>query len=130
VRVSVIVPTRHEAPAIGRVLADLPSGLVSEVIVVDNHSSDETPDIAARMGACVIHQARRGYGRACLTGLINASDPDVVVFWMATTAIGRPSFQFSPLSPSVRVSQVSARAAFFPGMPIGSLPARSPISTE
>ena len=127
-RVSVIVPTRHEAPAIGRVLADLPSGLVSEVIVVDNHSSDETPDIAARMGACVIHQARRGCGRACLTGLINASDPDVVVFWMATTAIGRPSFQFS--SPSVRVSQVSARGAFFPGMPIGSLPARSPISTE
>ena len=48
-RVSVIIPTRNEASAIGRVLADIPSDLVNEVIVVDSHSSDGTPDIAARM---------------------------------------------------------------------------------
>ena len=53
-RVSVIIPTRNEAQAIGRVLADIPSDLVHEVIVVDNHSTDGTPDIAARMGARVI----------------------------------------------------------------------------
>jgi glycosyltransferase involved in cell wall biosynthesis len=80
VRVSVIIPTRNEAQAIGRVLADIPSDLVNEVIVVDNHSSDQTPAIAARMGARVISEARRGYGRACLTGLASASAPDVVVF--------------------------------------------------
>jgi glycosyltransferase involved in cell wall biosynthesis len=80
VRVSVIIPTRNEAQAIGRVLADIPSDFVNEVIVVDNHSSDETPAIAARMGARVISEARRGYGRACLTGLACASAPDVVVF--------------------------------------------------
>jgi len=80
VRVSVIIPTRNEAQAIGRVLADLPSDVVSEIIVVDNCSSDETPAIAARMGAKVISEARRGYGRACLTGLAAASAPDVVVF--------------------------------------------------
>jgi len=80
VRVSVIIPTRNEAEAIGRVLADIPSDLVNEVIVVDNHSSDETAAIAARMGARVISEARRGYGCACLTGLACASAPDVVVF--------------------------------------------------
>jgi len=80
VRVSVIIPTRNEAQAIGRVLADIPLDFVNEVIVVDNHSSDETPAIAARMGARVISEARRGYGRACLTGLACASAPDVVVF--------------------------------------------------
>jgi glycosyltransferase involved in cell wall biosynthesis len=80
VRVSVIIPTRNEAQAIGRVLADLPSDLVNEVIVVDNHSSDETPAIASCMGARVISEARRGYGQACLTGLAAASVPDVVVF--------------------------------------------------
>ncbi len=32
------------------------------------------------MGARVLHEPRRGYGRACLTGLTNASTPDVVVF--------------------------------------------------
>jgi len=38
VRVSVILPTYNEAQAIGRVLADLPSHLVTEVIVVDSNS--------------------------------------------------------------------------------------------
>jgi len=80
VRVSVIIPTRNEAQAIGCVLADLPSHLVNEVIVVDNHSSDETPDIAARMGARVISETRRGYGQACLTGLACANAPDIIVF--------------------------------------------------
>jgi glycosyltransferase involved in cell wall biosynthesis len=80
VRVSVIIPTRNEAQAIGQVLGDIPRHLVNEVIVVDSCSSDETPAIAARMGARVISEARRGYGQACLTGLIKANAPDVVVF--------------------------------------------------
>ena len=79
-RVSVIIPTRNEARAIGRVLADLPADLITEVVVVDNHSSDGTPEIAARMGARVVREPRRGYGRACLTGLAHTSAPDVVVF--------------------------------------------------
>ncbi len=79
-RVSVVIPTRNEAQAIGRVLGDLPADLVTEVIVVDSNSTDGTPDIASRMGARVISEARRGYGRACLTGLACASAPDVVVF--------------------------------------------------
>lgn len=79
-RVSVIIPTRNEALAIGRVLADLPMNLVNEVIVVDNCSSDGTREIAARMGARVISEARRGYGQACLTGVEDADAPDVLVF--------------------------------------------------
>jgi glycosyltransferase involved in cell wall biosynthesis len=80
VRVSVIIPTHNEAQAIGRVLADLPSHLVTEMIVVDSNSTDGTPDVARRMGAQVIQEPRRGYGRACLTGLANTQNPDVVVF--------------------------------------------------
>jgi glycosyltransferase involved in cell wall biosynthesis len=66
--------------AIGRVLADLPSSLVTEVIVVDSNSNDGTPDITARMGVRVVQEPCRGYGRACLTGLAVAGSPDVVVF--------------------------------------------------
>ena len=77
---SVIIPTRNEAQAIGRVLADLPSHLVTEVIVVDSNSTDGTPDLARRMGAQIIQEPRRGYGRACLTGLANTENPEVVVF--------------------------------------------------
>jgi glycosyltransferase involved in cell wall biosynthesis len=80
VRVSVIIPTHNEAQSIGRVLADLPSYLVTEVIVVDSNSTDGTPDIALSLGAHVIQEPRRGYGRACLTGLARAESPDVVVF--------------------------------------------------
>jgi len=80
VRVSVIIPTHNEAQAIERVLADLPSDLTTEVIVVDSNSNDGTPEIAARMGARVVQEPRRGYGRACLTGLATANSPDVVVF--------------------------------------------------
>jgi glycosyltransferase involved in cell wall biosynthesis len=79
-RVSVIIPTHNEAQAIERVLGDLPSNLVTEVIVVDSNSTDGTPDLARKMGAQVIQEPRRGYGRACLTGLANVQNPDVVVF--------------------------------------------------
>lgn len=79
-RVSVIIPTHNEAQAIGRVLADLPSHVVTEVLLVDSNSTDGTPQIAQAMGARVIQEPRRGYGRACLTGLANAGDPGVVVF--------------------------------------------------
>ena len=79
-RVSVIIPTRNEARAIGRVLGDIPADLVTEVIVVDSNSTDGTPEIARSMGARVVSEQRRGYGQACLTGLACANAPDVVVF--------------------------------------------------
>jgi len=80
VRVSVIIPTYNEAQSIGRVLADLPADIATEVLVVDSSSTDGTPEIASKMGARVLNEPRRGYGRACLTGIANANAPDVVVF--------------------------------------------------
>ena len=79
-RVSVIIPTHNEAQSIARVLADLPSDLTTEVIVVDSNSNDGTPEIAATMGAHVVQEPRRGYGRACLTGIASANSPDIIVF--------------------------------------------------
>jgi glycosyltransferase involved in cell wall biosynthesis len=78
--VSVIIPTHNEESAIGRVLADIPADVVVEVLIVDSNSTDGTPEIAAKMGARVLHEQRRGYGRACLTGLASANAPDIVVF--------------------------------------------------
>jgi glycosyltransferase involved in cell wall biosynthesis len=80
VRVSVVIPTHNEAKSIGRVLAELPAEIVTEVLVVDSNSTDGTPEIASKMGARVLPEPRRGYGRACLTGLAAANNPDVVVF--------------------------------------------------
>jgi glycosyltransferase involved in cell wall biosynthesis len=76
----VVIPTHNEAQSIGHVLADLPAALVTEVLVVDSNSTDGTPEIASKLGARVIHEPRRGYGRACLTGLAAVDSPDIVVF--------------------------------------------------
>jgi|SoiMethySBSTD1v2_1073268.scaffolds.fasta_scaffold1203629_2 glycosyltransferase involved in cell wall biosynthesis len=79
-RVSVVIPTYNEAGSIAHVLDDIPQSLVTEVLVVDAGSSDGTRQIAAGRGARVIVEPRRGYGRACLTGLAAVNHPDVVVF--------------------------------------------------
>ena len=79
-RVSVVIPTHNEAQSIEYVLADIPAGLATEVIVVDSNSTDGTPELAGKMGARVIQEPRRGYGRACLSGLAAAASPDVIVF--------------------------------------------------
>ena len=75
-----MIPTHNEAQSIGYVLADLPANVVTEVVVVDSNSTDGTPEIAAKLGARVIQEPRRGYGRACLTGLAASNSPDIVVF--------------------------------------------------
>lgn len=78
-RVVVVIPAIDEEPAIGRVLAEIPRS-VSEIIVVDNGSRDRTAEVARAMGATVVHEPRRGYGQACLTGIAAAPDADVFVF--------------------------------------------------
>lgn len=81
-RVLVIIPAFNEARSIGRVVGDLPDGVVEEVVVVNNASTDETADNARRAGATVLREERKGYGRACLRGIAYAREkkPDVVVF--------------------------------------------------
>jgi glycosyltransferase involved in cell wall biosynthesis len=76
--ISVVIPILNERESIGLVLRDLPRDLVRQVIVVDNGCTDDSPAIAARAGARVIRQARRGYGAACLAG-ISALDPRTTV---------------------------------------------------
>jgi glycosyltransferase involved in cell wall biosynthesis len=80
VRVAIVIPTLNEAGSIGRVLDDIPASLGAEVLVVDGGSSDGTREIAGQRGARVILERRRGYGRACLTGLERAAGADAVVF--------------------------------------------------
>jgi len=82
VRVAVVIPARDEAASLPRVLAAIPRGLAREVVVVDNGSTDGTPEVARAHGAVVVREARRGYGAACLRGLehLKADPPEVVVF--------------------------------------------------
>jgi glycosyltransferase involved in cell wall biosynthesis len=73
----VVLPCLDEAAALPAVLAGLPPGY--RAIVVDNGSTDGTPEVAAAHGARVVHEPRRGYGAAVHTGLLAARTELVAV---------------------------------------------------
>ena len=81
--ITTIIPALNEEASIGKVIAAIPDW-VTEIIVVDNGSSDNTVRVAADAGATVISEPRRGYGQACQTGLEHlrkaVTQPDVIVF--------------------------------------------------
>jgi hypothetical protein len=81
-RTVVVIPALDEAASLPAVLADIPAGLVDEVIVVDNGSQDGTAEAARRGGATVVREDRRGYGSACLAGIAAAAGrrPGAIVF--------------------------------------------------
>ncbi len=78
--VAVIIPALNEAEAIGRVIGEIPRAQVSDIIVVDNGSTDGTAAAAEAAGARVVAEPRRGYGSACLRGMSELREPEVVVF--------------------------------------------------
>ena len=79
-RISVIIPAYNEEDSIGLVLDALPQNLIHETIVVDNNSTDDTARSASEKGARVVAEKRRGYGSACLKGISELDNPDIVVF--------------------------------------------------
>ena len=79
-KISVVIPTLNEAQAIAEVVASVPKDKIAQIFVVDNGSIDGTAERAIAAGAEVIHEPRRGYGSACLTGAVAAQDSDIIVF--------------------------------------------------
>ena len=77
--ITVIIPALNEQASIGAVIEELPD-YVDQIIVVDNHSEDATRAVAEQAGARVVAQARKGYGRACLTGIAKAGKTDIYAF--------------------------------------------------
>jgi glycosyltransferase involved in cell wall biosynthesis len=82
--ISVVIPCLNEAAAIERCVASARSalesaGLAGEVIVVDNGSDDGSPELAAHAGATVVHEPRRGYGSAYLSGFAAARGDYIVM---------------------------------------------------
>jgi glycosyltransferase involved in cell wall biosynthesis len=76
-KVSVVIPCYNEEEGIRLVMERMPD-FVDEVIVVDNASTDATEQVATGLGAKVIRETRKGYGRAYKTGF-RAAQGDVIV---------------------------------------------------
>jgi glycosyltransferase involved in cell wall biosynthesis len=76
-RITVIIPCLNEEQGIGKILQAMPE-FVDEVIVVDNNSTDRTAQVAQNLGAKVIREEVRGYGRSYKRGFAAATG-DLIV---------------------------------------------------
>ena len=78
-KISIVIPALNEEKGIGPVLQEIPLqalhdlGYETEVLVIDNGSTDRTPHVAREHGATVVTQSERGYGNAYKAGFAKAS---------------------------------------------------------
>jgi len=81
--IKVIIPAYNEQDSIAHVITEIPS-VVSEIIVVNNNSTDNTVAIAKKAGATVLTESQKGYGYACLKGMQYIASqnekPDIIAF--------------------------------------------------
>jgi rSAM/selenodomain-associated transferase 1 len=82
---SIVIPALNEAEVIGSVVRRLRTcralqeAGITDIVVVDNGSDDNTFEEASFAGARVVREPRRGYGRACLAGVQAAQGADVII---------------------------------------------------
>lgn len=83
-KIVVIIPAVNEEESIGKVVSELPKSIISDVLVCNNGSTDQTEKVALAAGAIVLNEERPGYGWACLKGMEFAAAmqvlPDIIVF--------------------------------------------------
>ena len=76
-RITVVIPCYNEEEGIRTVIEQMPP-IVDEILVVDNCSTDRTSEVARSLGARVVYEERKGYGRAYKTGFEKARG-DIIV---------------------------------------------------
>lgn len=84
-KVVVLIPAFNEENAVGKVVQDIPKSIVSEVVVINNNSTDRTSEEAKKAGATVLFEPKKGYGKACLKGIeyiktTRDNNTDIVAF--------------------------------------------------
>ncbi len=86
------MPAYNAGQTLERTFTDIPSGVVDEVLLVDDASHDETVEVARRLGIrCFLHQRNLGYGgnqKTCYTEALKLG-ADIVVML-------HPDYQYSP----------------------------------
>lgn len=83
-KVYVIIPAYNEEKSIAKVINDIPKSIVTEIVVGNNNSKDNTQSEAEKAGATVVFAQTSGYGNACLKGIeylkSKANPEDIIVF--------------------------------------------------
>ena len=101
-RIVVVLPAYNAARTLEATVRELPE-TVDETILVDDHSTDETAEMARRLNLTVhVHERNRGYGgnqKTCYRLALEAG-ADVVV-------MTHPDYQYSPLLVTAMASMVA-----------------------
>ncbi len=106
-KVMVVMPAYNAAKTIEKTYADIPKDIVSQILVVDDLSQDDTVEIAQRLGLdVVVHIQNRGYGGNQKTCYVHGLETDAEIFVML-----HPDYQYdSRLIPELIRPIVDGRA--------------------
>ena len=77
--VGFVIPALNEEGAIGNVAEGLRARGISQIVVCDNGSTDETASVARSAGATVVREPERGYGAACLKAISALSQATEII---------------------------------------------------
>ena len=82
--VAVVMPCLNEAETVGECVkkaqaAMLKHGISGEVVVADNGSTDDSVEIARKIGARVVHVDEKGYGNALRGGIATCATKYVIM---------------------------------------------------
>lgn len=106
--IAIIIPALNEAKSLPRLLASIAEVSTdlghTQIIVVDNGSTDETAEVARKGGAQVVNEPRHGYGFACAAGVREIHSANTVVFVDA-------DFSFDPAEMPVLLQPIRAGTA-------------------
>ena len=125
-KIAVVLPAYNAAQTLSRTVAEIPPGIVDDIILTDDASHDNTAELARQMGLHVLrHETNRGYGgnqKTCYAAAL-ARGADIVVML-------HPDYQYAPaLVPAmasmiasghydgVLASRILGRGALAGGMP-------------
>ena len=126
-KIIVVLAAYNAERTLGRTYAELPFDIVDEVILVDDHSSDDTVSVAAKLGIkhIIVHEKNRGYGASQKTSYKAALElgADIIVMLHS-------DYQYTPylipamvsiigngLYPVVLGSRILGKGALAGGMP-------------
>lgn len=127
-KIVVVLPAYNAALTLERTYNEIPFDMVDEVVLVDDHSKDDTSEVGRRLGIkhIVRHEKNKGYGgnqKTCYTKAMELG-ADIVIML-------HPDYQYTPklipsmcyiiandLYPVVLGSRILGKGALNGGMPM------------